>query len=130
MTLRDEISDKIATDEEVGRRIAARRAAEEVASLADEEAVIHGKLFWIHLHRICSAHVPCERDDKKPRRAMSEAESKLFGNQFMPFGEFEGVRIDEVPLDRLVWYAEQTFTEKLRRYIASRRVQDEAKTDD
>ena len=58
---------------------------------------------------------------------MTDLEARRFGNELIPFGEFQGKRIDEVPLDRLVWYADQTLTNDLRRYLASDRVKVEAK---
>ncbi len=111
--------------EEVRGRIDARLAAETVASLADEEALVHGKLFWVQLHKICCAHVPCSKEEEQQKRTMTDAESRQFGAGVMPFGEYAGKRIDEVPLDRLEWYTEQSFVDSLRRYLRSRRIQSE-----
>lgn len=110
--------------EEVGKRISARLAAEEVASLADDEAKTYGKIFWEQLHKIVCAHVPCNKPKPKPEkiRPMSQEEARVFGKQLVPFGEFSGRRVDDAPLDRLQWYADQTFTDNLRRYLESERI--------
>ncbi len=56
---------------------------------------------------------------------MTELESKMFGRRSMPFGEFVGVPIDDVPLDRLQWYADQEFVDNLRRYLKTARIRQE-----
>jgi uncharacterized protein (DUF3820 family) len=57
---------------------------------------------------------------------MTDQEARLFGDTRMPFGEFKGIRIDDVELGRLEWYADQPFQKQLRRYLNSRRVLAEA----
>ncbi len=56
---------------------------------------------------------------------MSREEAKTFEEQPMSFGEYKGCPIGTVPLDRLQWYANQQFTDELRRYITSELVQKE-----
>ena len=125
-----DISDRIASDEEVGQRIAARLAAEQVASLADDEAKEHGILFWQNLHKIVCAHVPCEKELKKATKQqklkMTDGESRRFGKQCIPWkGEYQGKQVDQVPMERLEWYADQHFTDELRRYLNSDRIRTE-----
>ena len=122
-----DLSDKIASDEEVGKRIAARYAAEVLAQLADEEAKEHGNHFWKCLHDICCAHVFCKEEqakaDRKHRREMTDGEVQRFGLSLIPFrGEFQGKKVSDVPLERLQWYADQTFIDELRRYLRSERI--------
>lgn len=78
------------------------------------------------------ARLLCERITEKhcrrieaSRTIMSREEAKTFEEQRMPFGEFQGSPIKDVPLDRLQWYANQQFTDELRRYITSELVQRE-----
>ena len=126
-----DLSDKIASDEEIGQRIAARYSAELIAGLADEEAKQYtdSKHFWKCLHDIVCAHVPCrkqkEEADRLAKAKMSDGEAQRFGSEIMPYGEFAGKRIDDVPLERLEWYADQRFTDELRRYLRSDRVRTE-----
>lgn len=114
--------------ESVEKNIAARKVAIEVFCLVVEEGGKHGVRFWEKMKSlvdIMTAPVTEKKDETKKEK-MTEDESKLFGkNMRMQFGEFVGKRIDEVPLDRLLWYAEQTFTDELRRYVKSDRVQRE-----
>lgn len=108
--------------------IAARLAAEQIAGLADDEAKIYGDRFWKELASIINAHVPFPAVRRNTEKAgpMCDKESRLFGQQtLMPFGEFAGMKIDDVPLGRLEWYADQTFMEGLRRYLQSDRVKQE-----
>jgi hypothetical protein len=112
------------SEEEVAKNLSARLAAEQVASLADEEAVVHGKRFWHQLAKIVCAHVPAPKDQFRSVHVepMNDVEVLRFGKQLMPFGEFQGKRIDEVPLERLCWYADQKFVDQIRRYLASERI--------
>lgn len=78
------------------------------------------------------ARLLCERITEKhcrrievSRTIMSREEAKTFEEQPMPFGEYKGCPIGTVPLDRLQWYANQQFTDELRRYITSELVQKE-----
>jgi len=116
----------IASKEEIGQRIAARYAAEVIASLADEEEKIHGRLLWVQLHNICCAHVPCK---KQQEEIMTEQQARRFGMELIPFGEFAGSQVDDIPLERLQWYADQRFVDKLRLYLKSRRIIDETNDD-
>jgi len=114
---------KLCDEKEMDARIRARYAAEEVASLADEEAETHGKFFWKCLHDIICAHVPCSRDKpRNPYRPMTVRDAHDFGRQQMPFGEYVGKAVDHVPLDYLQWLADQTFVDDLRRYLESERL--------
>ena len=116
-----DLADRVASPEEVFQRIEARYAAELIASMADEEAQTKGKHVWKCLHDICCAHVPCKVQEKeleeKHSREMSPGEARSFEGEAMPFGEFAGTLVGEVPIDRLEWYADQRFIDELRRYL-------------
>ncbi|KKN88280.1 hypothetical protein LCGC14_0248420 [marine sediment metagenome] len=59
---------------------------------------------------------------------MTDEESKRFEKQKIPFGEFENLTVDKIFFNeelrsRLEWYAdEESFVDKLRRYLNSDRV--------
>lgn len=61
---------------------------------------------------------------------MTDDEARLFGRFPVPYGEFRGRPVDDVPMDRLDWYADQTFGDQLRRYLASRRIKNEKRDED
>ena len=74
------------------------------------------------------AHVPMPKPGyvKRTVTPMDDGRAKLFGSTRLPFGEFVGQRVDDVPMERLQWYADQTFTDELRRYLESDRVKGES----
>jgi len=111
--------------------IKARYAAEVIATLADEEAKTHGFRFWQELAKIVNSHVPDPFQRSGVRvDPMTDEEARSWGRKTsMPYGEYKGVMVDEVPLTRLDWYAEQTFQRDLKRYLASGRAKRES-TDD
>lgn len=57
-----------------------------------------------------------------PTRKLTDKQARSFGRTLVPFGEFAGKPVDDVPLERLHWYADQTFVDDLRRYLDSDRV--------
>lgn len=61
----------------------------------------------------------------KEKGKMTDLEARRFGSRPIPFGEFAGRRVDDVPLDRLEWYACQNFVDDLRRYLNADRIQRE-----
>ncbi len=79
--------------------------------------------FWDEIRKA----LPMQPRPKSKRElsAMSDLEAKRFGNELMPYGEFIGMRIDDIALDRLAWYADQKFQTQLRRYLASKRIKAE-----
>lgn len=113
----------------ISENLEARLAAEQIGELADEEAKRTGRRFWMELAKIVSAHVPIMvwREGKNQVHPMADKQAKLFGSERLPFGEFVGQRVDDVPMDRLQWYADQTFTDDLRRYLESDRVKTEVR---
>lgn len=119
------IENKIASEEEVGKRIAARLAAEDFYKLAVEEGETHGDVFWEKLHKMVCRHVKCPKEESTRKFVMDKQEAVQFGNEVMPFGGYVGKRVDDVPLERLWWYADQSFIDDLRRYLRSKRVQSE-----
>ena len=118
----------------VDTNIAARQAADAVHSLAlDEAARFTGEAcvrFWQRLFEHISATLPEQLQPKRvvepPVVPMTDAESQAFGSVMVGFGKYQGVRLDEVPYEYLLWLDEQNnFAYELRRYMASRRIQAE-----
>lgn len=57
---------------------------------------------------------------------MTVEQAKEFEKGVVPYkGEFHNVKIKDVPLDRLKWYADQRFIDDLRAYLKSRIIQQE-----
>ena len=116
------------------RNIEQRKAAEVAHELAvtieGEHGFENAKRYWENVVRLARKRLPLrlpldDGEEEKPNK-MTDQEAKAFGQQeTMPFGEFAGMKVDDVPLDRLLWYADQTFTDDLRRYLESDRVKGE-----
>lgn len=104
-----------------------RQHAEQLLELADFErqSPKFQAAFWHALFTEAKAHVPLDKDDRKPTppKPMGDYEARHFGiERKMPYGEFRGVCVDEVPTDRLEWYidaheANDMFMKELRRYL-------------
>jgi hypothetical protein len=63
--------------------------------------------------------------DAIQQKPFTDDEAKAFGRELMPYGEFKGKAVDQVPLDRLCWYADQQFQRGLNRYLSSPRIKSE-----
>ena len=114
-------------------RIKARERAKVICELIIDEQkqfvdVVGLSQFWETIRGILPAkpEPPAKPQAVKP---FSAEESKRFGSTPIPYGEFRGLPVDQVPLERLEWYADQRFTDNLRRYLASRRIQDEPRAE-
>jgi uncharacterized protein (DUF3820 family) len=57
--------------------------------------------------------------------AFTNEEAAEFGRRPIPFGEYRDVQVKDVPIERLCWYADQRFTDGLRRYLANKNIQAE-----
>src|ERR1700687_3124065 len=60
---------------------------------------------------------------------MTDSESKRFGASLMPLGKFIGKRVDDVEMSYLEFLDEDEWRGQLRRYLLSRRVQEEGDDD-
>ena len=117
--------------------VRARGAAEEAMEFAcDVEAEWKGShrlfevRFWSELLKLVEKKFyrgDRPKETKDTAAKMTDLEARRFGNELIPFGEFRGKRIGEVPLDRLCWYADTVFVDDLRKYLASDRVKVEVK---
>jgi uncharacterized protein (DUF3820 family) len=96
----------------------AREDAETIFQLCEEQQTVR---FWEVLAGLVATKLPAPRTVP----VMTELEAYKFGQREVPFGEFRGRRVDEVPLERLLWYADQRFVDELRRYLHSSRIRAE-----
>lgn len=114
---------------ETAARIDGRKVAEQVIELGDEAAAAldHPAAldsFWARMLKWLGPRIP-----KYPTVAgfepMSDAQAVLFEKAAMPWGKHAGELIGRVPLEYLVWLVDQRdeFTNDLRRYVRSKRVQ-------
>jgi len=57
----------------------------------------------------------------------NDGEAKFYGGQKMPFGKYTGARVDCVPLDYLIWLADESRKtwKGLHRYLNSPRIKQE-----
>ena len=118
---------------ELKRNIHIRKSAETAYELA--VSLLHENCsnkgndidrFWHELSELVAKHLEKKQSKRISKHlSMSKEESNLFGNQLMPYGEYRDKRVDEVPLDRLRWYADQTFVDDLRMYLESERIKSE-----
>lgn len=116
--------------EEIKQRMAARMEARQIVELI---TTTHGayraheqEAFTTALRNELNL-VLASAEAKVDVEPMSDEVARRFGNNTMGFGKYVGQRIDEIPIDYLLWFVEQkdTFKQELRRYIKSRRVQAE-----
>jgi hypothetical protein len=117
----------------LSRRVAARRQARVIVELIQEEVIsIHADAvdsFWHEIKKI----IPPEKvpeyvpDVPKP---FTDLEAQRFGQNNMPFGEYAGRKVDDVPLGYLEWLADQKFNKHVARYVANRRIRAERESTD
>ena len=106
------------------RKVKSRKAAEAVIELLKES--IDGDMDEGHFWRIVRDRVlvfaPLQRLTS-PIEPMTDVETRRFENGIMPYGEFKGRTIKNVPLDRLDWYAgNDDFRDDLKKYLANEEV--------
>lgn len=70
---------------------------------------------------------PAPPTPRSPICPMNDMEARVFEENLMPYGKHRGENVGSVPLDYLLWLADNKddFHGELRRYCLSRRVQDE-----
>lgn len=66
----------------------------------------------------------CRTPESNPQ-LMTHEQVREFEKRHMPFGHYVGTPVKDVPLERLQWYADQDFTDDLRRYLKSHLIQRE-----
>lgn len=105
-----------------------RKDAVEVLSLAVAMATEQDDAlyFWQTLRDGVAAHLPppAVNPNEQP---MTIEEAAKFGRSEMPFGEFKGQPVGDIPLERIAWYADQTWARQAVRYLQSENVAREAR---
>ena len=110
------------TEADLTQRIAGREWAEEVlAALPDDEISRYRRGFMDCVKRYFTVQ---EIDP----RAMTDKESRTFGQMQMGFGSHSALTYDECPMDYLEWLEEAN--RNLSRYLRSRRIRAERIHDD
>lgn len=97
-----------------------RQVAVECLSLAAETASDFDspERFWQAMRAGIDAHLPPPVVNPRDR-PMTNEEAAKFGKSSMPFGEFKGQAVGDVPLERLAWYADQSWGRDASRYLQS-----------
>jgi len=113
------------THASIDANIQARRDANELYALSIESPRCREIL-----RELILGDLPPEKPKSTPIVPMTSEEAAAFGRSLMPYGEFQGDPVGDVPLARLEWYAEQSFAANLRRYLANERVQAEMEVTD
>lgn len=125
------MSDKQTVDaDNVTRRVGARTHAHDLISFVESEVAMEQttELRFVVLDALAKRFGTIVREvvSEEP---MSDAESKAFERQQMPFGMHSGELIADVPMDYLLWLeCEPDFRRDLRRYLRSDRIQREQDT--
>lgn len=121
-------------EKRIADRVIARQAANDCADFVDAVLQEQGftddqrATFWETMReRAPQLEKAAQPIASMPQRElMDDIESREFGNQAMPFGANKGQRIDEIPIGYLLQITEDNeFMHGLRRYVRSRRVQQE-----
>lgn len=116
----------------VTERIIARREAEQVVELCRDSSTILSNesqaLFWsiIRDHALMMSPLP-KPTNARLMEPMSDSEARLMEQRVVPFGQYKGQRVHEVPLKYIDWLVGQkdTFREDLGRYLLNAQVMHE-----
>ena len=101
-------------------RIAGRQWADEVLILLEDSTDAFRIGFWRRIKKELS---PKDIDSK----AMTDEEAREFGTTIVDFGQYQGRRMDDMPLDYLEWLT--AANAKMQRYLRSRRIMAETDGD-
>jgi|SRR5579863_12496 len=122
----------------LAQNIAARKAAETIADLCVDEidrlkreySSAAVERFFSTLVEIFPGMLAKPVQLPESMTPMSDDDSRRFGATSMPFGKFEGRRVDETDLGYLEWIDDDEWRGQLRRYLLSRRIQLEKEASD
>jgi uncharacterized protein (DUF3820 family) len=106
----------------IRHRIAARERARDVYCLIAEEAANISfdacEAFWDEIRKL----LPPLKQANSTSGPMTDEQANIFGMSKMPFGEFKGWQVCQVPMDRLEWYSDSKFQQQLVRYLNSPKI--------
>jgi uncharacterized protein (DUF3820 family) len=115
----------------IAENIAGRKLAEEWLQLANEMAADLSDEergpFWNTIAKSVGQHVQAPSPPASAWTPMSDDEARRFARREMPFGQYRGKHVGDVPLDYLIWLDESSrvFQAELHRYLATEQVQRE-----
>ena len=111
----------------IKERVDARRSAEQLIELGADYTASgtedSRELFWsvVRDHALQIAPLPAARAVQLPPQldVMSDAEARLFEQRIVPFGQYKGARVSEVPLTYIDWLVGQgdEFRKAASRYV-------------
>lgn len=119
----------MATINETAERIAARKAAEQIISLAVSKSTgksgVFGTRLWTILQEETVKQVGLPKRTVIGVEPLNDAQAARFREAVMPFGKHVGLTIEEIEQrdpNYLGWIADDTaFTKELRCYLARRK---------
>jgi hypothetical protein len=118
----------LSLQQNIQKREAAERAYQQCKTFAAKEAAELGweddSRFWEQLLRAIVSAYPQFSSAIKLER-MSDSDATKFESKLIPFGKHRGTSVKEVPLDYLEWLTGDTFTDDLRRYVRSDKIERE-----
>lgn len=104
--------------------MARERARTIISLMSDEVDVIPADArdaFWDEISKFARTELLI-KEPAAPLEPMTDEQAAVFGLSRIPFGEFVGMPICEVPMDRLEWYADSKFQKQLIRYLKSPKI--------
>ena len=114
----------------IRRRVSVRERARSVIALMVEEASSITpdicEAFWDEIRKSLPQSTPVALSNQP----MTDEQARVFGLSPMPFGEFKGWPVHNVPLDRLEWYSDSKFQQQLVRYLNSPKMKQERDLND
>jgi uncharacterized protein (DUF3820 family) len=117
-------------DDTIKRRVKAREQARILIALITEEATNITsdaiESFWDEIRQ----SLPPIDIQSTSNLPMTDEQARIFGLTLMPFGEFKGQAIRDVPMGRLEWYSDSQFQKQLVRYLNSPKIKQKRDLDD
>jgi len=115
-------SEASVTSEEIAANIARnlqdREYATEIAEMVGKQ---RGR-FWECLKEICESRLPKPAPAVERLPALTDTEASCFETCQMPYGKHVGERVEDVPVDYLLFLTEcDEFSKSLKRYVKSKR---------
>ncbi len=105
-------------------RCDASKAAESAIQLIQESETGNVEHYWKEIRDAVLKRAPLGPNEAKQLDAMSEQEANKFELGEIPFGQYQGDQVKDVPLDYIEWLISReesdTFKQDLRRYLLLR----------
>ena len=117
------------TSEQIKANIVARKFAETLIQMGEEEPLESKNKFWFQLAEMSAAKINMMVIHSSE---MNEADALRFEKFEMPYGKYVGETIEwiyENDPDYLAWLVENDFNDQLRKYLKSNRFRRHLKVD-